>query len=303
MTCRVLITGGSGLLALNWALALRGSCDVTLGLHTRSSVFGGVKARRLSLDSIDRLRQEMDETEPNIVIHAAGLASVEQCEDNPTLARFVNVDLAKNVATVCAEKGIALVHISTDHLFSGDRQMVGETEPVEPKNVYGMTKAEAEIRVLEAKPDALVVRTNFFGWGPTYRHSFSDLVVDALQSGREVTLFTDVYYTPILAETLALATHQLLEHKVSGICNVSGNDRISKHEFGCRLAGRFGLDSGLIKAGTLSGRTGLVSRPFDMSLSNRKLRACGIEVGGVDHHVDRLFQQEKCGDAREIRQL
>jgi dTDP-4-dehydrorhamnose reductase len=301
MKPRVLITGGSGLLALNWAVAVRETHDVTLGLHERNVSMERIQTRRIYLESVDSLVRALVAEKPDIIIHTAGLTSVEKCEAEPALAQHINVDLAGNVALACAKLNLPLVHISTDHLFSGEADLVDETCPVQPKNHYGRSKAEAEIRVLEAHPSALVARTNFYCWGPSYRRSFSDIIIEALRSGKELTLFPDVYYTPILVEAAAQAVHELLEQKASGIVHVVGDDRISKHDFGHRIAQEFGLDAGLIKTGYFANQTSLVQRPHDMSLSNKKVCSLlGRNLGGVAEHVERLHQQEICGIAQEI---
>ncbi len=180
----VLITGGSGLLALNWAMAIRDRYLVILGLYDRNITLAGVESSPINLESVDDLTNAFNSFTPGVVIHTAGLTSVEACEANPELALHINSDLSFNVAKVCAKLGLKMVHISTDHLFSGNDPWVTENCPVDPKNVYGRSKAEAEARVIEACPDALVVRTNFYGWGPGYRSSFSDTIIKDLRSGR-----------------------------------------------------------------------------------------------------------------------
>ena len=140
----ILITGGSGLLALNWALTIREKFNVTLGFHDRNINLKGTKSILLNLDSKDALIQALEALKPQFVIHAAGLTSVEQCEANPTLAKYINVDLTKNLATVCAKLNIPMIYISTDHLFSGNESLIDEDFPVSPTNVYAKTKAEAE---------------------------------------------------------------------------------------------------------------------------------------------------------------
>jgi len=244
---RIFITGGSGLLAINWALALRGRYEVILGLHEREISLAGVQAVTIDLESVDHLVRTFETMQPQIVIHTAGLTSVEKCEAEPELAQRINVGLASNIAQACAKLELQLVHISTDHLFTGEDSMVDEVSPVMPVNVYGRTKAEAELRVLEACSRALVVRTNFYGWGPSYRRSFSDIIIESLRAGKELTLFHDVYYSPILVDAAVQAVHDLLVRKAYGIFNVVGDERISKHEFGLKLAQEFNLDTSLIK--------------------------------------------------------
>jgi dTDP-4-dehydrorhamnose reductase len=304
MAAKVFITGGSGLLALNWAQAIRGNHAVALGLHERQVSLPGVQTRQIDLESIDSLASAFDEDGIGMVVHAAGYTNVEECEAKPDLARHINVDLAANVARACAKLNLPLVHISTDHLFSGEAPLMPETGAVAPINVYGRTKAEAEWQVLEAHPQALVIRTNFYGWGTSYRRSFSDVVIQGLRSGKEMILFEDVFYTPILIETAANAVHELVGLNASGIFHVVGDERISKYEFGLGIAREFGLDRGFIKPGFLADLPTLTRRPRDMSLSNQKTcELLGRKLGDTTEHIARLHQQEQNGLAREIQTL
>lgn len=304
MRQRVLLTGGSGLLALNWAVAIRDRYAVTLGLHRRNIELPGVEHHLLDIESTESLARSMELIKPDIVIHTAGLTSVEQCEADPGLARHVNAELPGIVAEVCNGFHVPLAHISTDHLFAGNEPLLSESHSVSAINVYGRTKAEAEQRVLEINSSNLVIRTNFFGWGTSYRKSFSDTVICGLRAGKEQVLFQDVYYSPIHAETVALTVHQLFEKKASGIFNVVGDERISKFDFGIKLANQFGLDPAFIKQGQIAHCHHLIKRPCDMSLSNKKASdLLGRKLGGVAEHIARLYQQEKIGQAQELRKL
>jgi dTDP-4-dehydrorhamnose reductase len=304
MMSRILITGGSGLLAVNWALAVRNRFAVTLGLHQRSVSLASVRTANIDLGSADRLVAQIQDIGPDLVIHAAGLTSVERCESEPDLAWQVNVTTAANVAQACSRLGVSHVHISTDHLFAGKESMLDESAPVSPINVYGRTKAEAERQVIDRNPSALVIRTNFYGWGTSYRRSFSDVVIDGLRSGTGVTLFNDVHYTPILVKTMVDAVHDLVELKASGVFNVVGDERISKLDFGYLVASEFGLGRELIAKGSFGDQNFLVRRPMDMSLTNAKICSLlGRRLGGVEVGVSELHQQEINGLVQEIRKL
>lgn len=298
----MLITGGSGLLALNWAIQMRDAYAITLGLHNRKLELAGVQAKSIAIDTEANALHVLDELKPGLVVHTAGLTSVEQCEENPDKARLVNVTVAANVAKACAKAGVPLIHISTDHLFSGKNSLSDEAGLLAPINVYAKTKAEAEQQVLNANPAALVLRTNFYGWGPSYRPSFSDAIIKALRHKKTITLFDDVYYTPIIINKLVSATHALIQRKASGIFNLVGDERISKYAFGLKIAERFQLDSGLIVRGLMERQTGLVKRPLDMSLSNQKVcELLGEKLGTVAQQLDILHQQEHSGLAQEIQ--
>ena len=298
---KVLITGGTGLLALNWACAIRGTHDVVLATHTRQVSLEGATAAPLALDDALALRRELERIAPNVIVHTAGITSVEQCEREPELARHVYVDLARNVAGAARHLGAGLIHISTDHLFSGTRALSAEDAPPEPVNVYGRVKMLAEETVLGACPGALVVRTNFFGWGHRYRQSFSDWIYYSLRGGNAVTMFEDVIITPILADRLATCAQRLLELGASGVYNVAGDERVSKYTFGVRLAAAFGLPDRLVRRGTIAASRMSVKRPPDMSLDSAKARSLlGAPLGTVADFLSILERQDREGRRREL---
>ena len=300
----ILITGGSGLLALNWAATMREKFNITLGLHDRKVNLKGTKSILLDLDSKEALTKVFDELQPQLVIHAAGLTSVEACEANPVLAKYINVNLSQNLAMVCAKLNIPMVYISTDHLFSGNESLIDEDFPVSPMNIYAKTKAEAEACVQNTFPEALIIRTNFYAWGTSYRQSFSDMVINNLRAGKRVSLFKDIYYTPMLVEPLVDSVHELVEKKAKGIFNVVGDGRISKYDFGLKLAKEFNLDNSLIDEGKIINRSFLANRPHDMSLSNKKVtNFLGRKMGGLDQHILKLKAQEVSGIAQELQAL
>jgi dTDP-4-dehydrorhamnose reductase len=301
---RVLITGGSGLLGLNWAAATRSQSEVHLGIHFRKVSLRGTVASPIDINSLDCAVRYLDLLQPDLVVHAAGLTSVEQCEANYSLAFHQNVTLARNISQACNKLHIKLVHISTDHLFEGFCPFIDEGATPHPRNVYGKTKAEAELAVLQSDPNSLVIRTNFFGWGTSYRSSFSDYIVQSLRSGRPIKLFEDVFYTPILAESLALIAAQLVGINQSGVVNLGGDTRISKFDFGVRLAEAFGLDKSLISPVKFVSRSDLVTRPLDMSLSNKYATTLlGAPGSSLDSDILRLRQQEEQGLAKELSVL
>ena len=293
MPMRVLITGGTGLLGLNWAASIKNTHDVILGTHQRTVQLSGAATQQLSLESVDNFLETLDKIKPDYVVHAVAIASVELCEEKPDLAYHVNVRLAENVARACAIRGIRLAHISTDQLFRGDCALLDEEATVEPINTYGKTKALAEVRVQDICPEALVIRTNFYGWGPAYRQSFSDWIFNNLKMGHPITLFDDILYTPIYIDWLVKIVHQLFERFATGTFHVVGDERVSKYDFAMQLASTFDLDKKLISAGSVHSHHNRVVRPGDMSLSNKKMsKELNIHVGGIKKHL--LLMKQSC---------
>jgi UDP-4-amino-4,6-dideoxy-N-acetyl-beta-L-altrosamine transaminase/dTDP-4-dehydrorhamnose reductase len=298
---KVLITGGSGLLAVNWALSVCNHYAVTLLLHHRKISLSGINTDVASLNSLSECLSVLEKHQPDIVIHTAGLTDVEECESNLDLAQEVNVDLAKNIAIACSDQDVKLVHISTDHLFSGNHELATEETKVNPANNYAKTKLQGEQQALENCKDALIIRTNFFGWGAKYRQSFSDFILNKLRNNEQIDLFSDVFFTPILVSELSKKVHQLINANFSGVFNVVGSERVSKYEFGIKLANYFNLDVGLINAVSIDDKSNLVKRPKDMSLSNTKLRQkLNCEVASLDEQLQTLKKQEAKEAASQV---
>jgi dTDP-4-dehydrorhamnose reductase len=300
----ILITGGSGLLALNWAITIRNNYNVILGLHNRKIKLKNTQSFFLDLESEDSIIAILKKIKPNIVIHSAGLTNIELCQSQPELAKSININLSNNLSKVCHKLNIPMVYISTDHLFLGDKPKVDEKCTISPVNTYAETKASAEISVIRNHPESLIIRTNFYGWGTSYRKSFSDMVIDNLRNKIKIILFKDIFHTPILIEHLVITVHELIKKKATGIFNVVGDERISKYEFGLMLAKEFNLDRNLIKAGKISDSKLLVLRPHDISLSNKKVSDfLGKQIGGIYEHITKLKSQEMNGQAKELKAL
>jgi dTDP-4-dehydrorhamnose reductase len=300
----ILLTGGSGLLAVNWFYSKKNDFNVYLGLNERTINPSGANVLFIDFNSEDGLIDQLRKIRPSILINTAGLTNIEKCEKNPELAFHINVELSRMVAQVTKRLGIQLVHISTDHLFKGNASMLSEEEPTQPINVYGKTKELAEISVGENNPDALIIRTNFYAWGTSYRKSFSDYIIESLRNKQLISLFDDVYYTPILAENLINCVHELLEKKAKGIFNIVSDNRISKYDFGILISEEFGLDKSYIQRYKLYNKPNLIQRPLDMSLSNQKVKEIlGRSLGTIEQHIAQLYKQEIEKKTKEIQSL
>jgi dTDP-4-dehydrorhamnose reductase len=286
---RIFISGISGLFGLNLALQARDRFQISGCYYAHPVILEGVQTFRLDLTSLSRLEQALLEVGPDVVIHAAGLTNVEECETKPELAYRLNVETTRNVAKVTNTLRAKLVHISTDHLLDGGTPWKTEEAIPGPLNTYAETKWRAEQAVLEECPDALIIRTNFFGWGTPVRVSFSDWILRALAQKSDLTMFSDVYFTPILINDLVDIMTELIARGAEGVLHVAGGERLTKYAFALQLAQVFNHPTHTIRAISVENFPFRAKRPKDMSLSCRNAEAyLGVRMPSVRDGLNRL---------------
>jgi dTDP-4-dehydrorhamnose reductase len=139
------------------------------------------------------------------VVHCAALADADACERDPEAARRQNVSACESLARTCAARGLRLIAISTDLVFSGERPFWLETDDTRPASAYGRTKREGEQAVLALCPGAAVGRVALVSGRAHGAPSSTESIAWALRAGRPLRLFTDQYRTPVGSESIANA--------------------------------------------------------------------------------------------------
>jgi len=286
---RILITGGSGLLAINWAMNRRDTDEVHCLMNHRIVKIDGVTSHHADLLKISETKKLFDYIAPDLVINTAGLTNVDECERDAEKSYTANFKITENIAKICHDLRVKLVHISTDHLFDGKDALATEKKTVSPLNNYAKHKYEAELAVSQYCPNSLIIRTTFFGWGTYYRRSFSDHILDTLDNKGDLYMFDDVFFTPLSTRRLICLAHKMIDHGQNGIVNICGGERISKYKFSVKLANAFGYDGDLIQPVQASRQLPVVARPFDLSLSPSLMNdALGIIPATVEKVIQDL---------------
>jgi len=143
----ILVTGGAGQLATS-LVNLGGTRIVRVGRP------------EFDFDAPGSLRRVIEAIAPSVVVNAAAWTAVDMAETEVAGAERANREGPAEIAKICAERDIPLIHVSTDYVFSGDKGApYVETDPVSPDTVYGRTKAEGESLVLAANPKSVILRT------------------------------------------------------------------------------------------------------------------------------------------------
>jgi dTDP-4-dehydrorhamnose reductase len=238
---KLLITGASGFLGWNLCHEAKNKWDVTGIFHSHPVQPRGVKTVQLDLTDYKALKKLFSDLRPDAVIHTAAAASPNYCQEHPAKSEAINIGASVKLAGLCSENGIPYVFTSTDLVFNGLEAPYGEEDAPDPLNIYGEQKVFAEEKVLNEYPEAAVCRMPLlFGHSSPAYQTFFQQMLDALNQGNELRLFTDEYRTPASARTAAKGLMLAIE-KFKGIVHLGGVERISRYHFGLLMMDVMGI--------------------------------------------------------------
>ena len=190
----------------------------------------------LDIADTDSVDGALAKYKPWAVVNAAGYVRVDDAESDVDRCFRENTVGPQNLARACARDRVGLVTFSTDLVFDGDRDApYVESDAPAPLNVYGRSKAEAECRVLDCYPAALVVRTSAF-FGPWDAHNYVALVLRALRAARPFCAATDLVVSPTYVPDLVNASLDLLIDGAAGIWHLTNGEPLTWAELAMRAA-------------------------------------------------------------------
>jgi len=302
---RILLTGASGLLGLNIALALDGKEHQVFGVaNTPPLQWVNFKSIQAELTGEGALERLFAEVKPEAVIHCAAIANVDECESKPELAETINAALPGRIAALAAQHGAKMVHISTDAIFDGQKGDYLESETPNPLSVYAKTKLGGEQSTAAANADALIARVNFYGWSMSGKRSLAEWFVNNLAAGTPIKGFSDVLFCPMMVLDLADTLMQAMHKDLKGIYHVVGPQQMSKYDFGQAIAKKFGFDTSLLTPSSVSDAGLKAARSPNLTLNTDKIAAAlGHPLPGFESGLQRFFDQYKHGFPQYLQTL
>ena len=226
---RILITGGKGQLGQALRTALREhALTVTdceeVDVVERDAVFSAVH-----------------EAPADIVIHCAAYTDVDGCARDPDKAYRINGLGTQNVALACRDTGAAMVHVSTNEVFSGeDPSGYEEWRPLDPINAYARSKAAAEFHVRHLLPRHYIVRTAWL-YAPGGRNFVHAILRHAREKGH-VRVVTDEVGNPTYVKDLAVAIGALISTGQYGTYHFVNSGACSRWQFANEILCLAGLE-------------------------------------------------------------
>jgi dTDP-4-dehydrorhamnose reductase len=231
----MLVSGAGGYVGGRVVEAGRGVRELHALWRTREPPPGAASQHRLDLADAAAVGRAVRATRPEVVLHAAY---------DMAAGPDPNLLWGRNLLTAAGEAGARFLLISTDLVFDGRRGWYREDEPPSPTIAYGVWKAQMEAEVLAA--GGIVARTSLV-WGvEPLAEPTAQLVVTPLREGRVPRLFEDEWRTPTEVHELAAGLLQAGGLTGPRVLHLTGPERISRLDFGRKVAAYFGFDPSLL---------------------------------------------------------
>jgi dTDP-4-dehydrorhamnose reductase len=255
----------------------------------RGIAFQLLSRQQMDIASPESVERALQQYQPWAVINAAGYVRVDDAEADVARCFRENTTGPEVLAAACGARGVRLVTFSSDLVFGGERTSAYvESAPVQPLNQYGRSKAEAERRVLERMPEALVVRTGAF-FGPWDRYNFVTLALTALSRGERFPAIDDVLVSPTYVPDLVHTCLDLLLDEERGVWHLTNAGEVTWAELARSAATLVGLDPLGVEGRSLASFGLAAPRPrFSVLASER-----GQLMPSLSNALERYLQEDE----------
>lgn len=293
---KIAIIGGTGLLGSNLVKLLSNNYDVRSFSRNRASNVSDLQNYMIDFNEFENeLTKHFDLWKPNIVINTVALVNLQLCENNYSLARYINCEIAVKLAKITKNNNIYFIHISTDHYYNDEYKIHNEKSKVNLLNNYADTKYSAEKEILKYNESTLIVRTNIIGFRRRNVKSFFEWLLNSLHKQEPIELYANFYTSPISVNELGVILIKCYENNLIGTYNIASKEVISKYDFGIKTARRFGCDiENITKSIIKNTESGSLKRGLTLGLDVSKIEnALDIVMPTVDETLENLFNEYK----------
>ncbi len=205
----------------------------------------GLDMENMDVTDGDKVFKAIAKIRPALLIHAAAFTDVDGCELNPDRAYKVNSLGTKNLALSCRRNGVAMVYISTDFVFNGEKgSPYHEKDTPAPLNSYGKSKLEGERWVIELLDTFFIVRTSWL-YGKEGQN-FVKAIISLGREKEELKVVDDQVGSPTYTLDLAKAIERLIESAPPDLYHIANQGSCSRYTFAEKILELAGLDRKVI---------------------------------------------------------
>ncbi len=221
----------------------------------------------------------LSKLKPEIVINTAAYHRVDECEDNPQESFRVNSIAVRDLALICLELDVVLVHFSTDYVFDGKKKNPYTEEDVpNPLSVYATSKLAGEYFIRNILDRYFLIRTcGLYGeagcWGKGT--NFVDIMISLEKKGQSLKVVNDQWVTPTSTAELADRIEELIQTNHFGLYHLTNQGQCTWYEFAKEIFSLLGKKPDIVPVDTETyGAKAL--RPSYSVLENKKAKEIGL---------------------------
>jgi dTDP-4-dehydrorhamnose reductase len=276
---KIILIGANGQLGSDLAVALAGH-DVMPAVQPGTAGPGDRGAVDLDIADPAQVRDAVARFAPRLIINTAAFHRVDDIESDAAIALRVNAWAAQQMALVCREADVAMLHVSTDYVFDGaKRAPYVEDDLPNPLSAYAATKLAGELMVRAAwrkhyilRPCGLYGLAGAMGKGG----NFVNTMLRLAREGKPIRVVDDQVCTPTSTWDLARQIALLIETEQYGTYHTTNDGQCTWLEFAAEIFRLAGLRPEL--AAISSEELGLPARrpPYSV-LRNQALQTLGID--------------------------
>jgi len=227
----ILVTGANGQLGTELRNVARGSDDRYI--FSDVSQVPGADTLFLDITNRDALKIVCESESVDVIVNCAAYTNVEKAEEDLEMADLLNHEAPANLASVAAETGALLIHISTDYIFNGEKSVpYSEDDAPDPLGAYGVTKLAGERSIKESGCRYMIFRTAWL-YSP-YGKNFVKTMRELLQNGRDLKVVYDQIGSPTYALDLATLLYLIITERQldkTGVYHYTDEGAISWYDF------------------------------------------------------------------------
>jgi dTDP-4-dehydrorhamnose reductase len=220
---KIIVTGAKGMLGSDLCVELASAGHDVIETDVASD-------KHLDITDTESIRCLLAHEKPIWVVNCAAYTKVDACETDEETATLLNGTAPGYLASECASLGIKLLHISTDYVFDGRKEVpYNEDDPTNPISAYGRSKLKGELAVISSMKNYIIVRTQWlFGEnGP----NFVDTILKLAREHGTVNVVNDQFGSPTYSKDLSKAIRLLIENDARGVFHVCNRGKTSWFEF------------------------------------------------------------------------
>ena len=225
--------------------------------------------KNIDISDKSELKYIFKELSPDYIINCAALTNVDFCEQNKSNSYEVNVNGIKNIIS-CTKNDTKIIHISTDYVFSGNRNIYKESDIPNPVSYYGKNKLESENILRSSNRNYLIIRPSVI-FGNT-GNNFYVWVRDSLKNNKDISVVTDQISNPTWSWSLSEAIYKSILSNITGLFHYAGEEIISRYDFAVKIAKVHGFNTDRIIPIKTSDLNQQAKRPLYSALDNSKIK-------------------------------